>query len=305
MNTPQSGVLPEMNTHALFLTFRINQEAADAAARIRRACAGLPDSNAEIAAIDPAAGLVSVVAFGAEAWGRLFSEPKPTELEPFRAREQAGRIAPSTPADILLHLRAERRDLLFLLARRVRAALGDAVSLVEEVDGFRYLHNRDMTGFVDGTENPQGDERAEVSLVTEPPHAGGSYINMQRYIHDLEKFNGLEVGRQEAVIGRTKSDDEELEGGQKPPSAHISRVVIKQDGEELEILRHSMPYGNSSEAGLVFIAYANTPEHFNRMLDRMLFADDDGTYDHLMDYTRAVTGCAFFAPGLEYLSAIG
>jgi len=185
------------------------------------------------------------------------------------------------------------------------AEFGGSISIVEEINGFRYLENRDLTGFIDGTENPEGDERADVALVAQddPDFAAGSYVNMQRYIHDLHNWETLSVHEQEAAIGRTKADDVELADGVKPPTAHISRVVIEQDGEELEILRHSMPYGDVREAGLLFIAYARTPDNFDRMLDRMVHADADGHYDHLLDYTRAVTGCSFFAPSMEFLES--
>ncbi len=304
MPTPQSGVLPEGNAHALFLTLRIDMAAGDAPQRIRAACATFPALTDEVAALDPQAGLSSVVAFGAGAWDLLYPDTRPALLQPFRAREQGARKAPSTPADLLLHLRAERHDLLHELARRMRSALGDSVLVMEEVAGFRYLDNRDLTGFVDGSENPEGDERAKVALVGEDDavNAGGSYISMQRYIHDLQRWQNMNVSEQELVIGRTKPDDTELPRGLKPASSHISRVVIEENGEELEILRHSMPYGGTDESGLVFVAYARTPEHFDRMLDRMIHADAEGVYDHLMDHTRAVTGCAFFAPSRDFLA---
>jgi putative iron-dependent peroxidase len=306
MSTPQTGILPAANSHALFLTFRIRAQLPDAISRVRRACAAVPELTAEVAALDTEQRLSSVVAVDSGAWDLLFPSRRPTLLRPFRAREQGLRRAPSTPADLLLHLRGERRDLCFELARRCAAQLGDAVALVEEVAGFRYLDDRDLTGFVDGTENPVGEERAAVALVGEedPAFAGGSYIQMQRYIHDLGRWETLKVGEQEPVIGRTKYTDQELPRGVKPPSAHINRVVIEDEGEELEILRHSMPYGGLKEAGLVFIAYARTPDHFDRMLDNMVFEDEEGFYDRLLDFTRPVTGCAFFAPSLDMLAAI-
>lgn len=306
MATPQSGVLPEGNSHALFLTLRIDGGVDDALQRVRSACGALPALTDELAGSDPGATLRSVVAFGSGAWDLLFPVARPAQLDVFRAREDGSRNAPSTPADLLLHIRSERRDLNYELIRQARALLGGGGVAVEEVAGFRYLDNRDLTGFVDGTENPEDDERAEVALVGDEDVAftGGSYIHMQRYVHDLARWEDLAVAEQEVVIGRTKPEDTELPSGVKPPTAHISRVVIKQDGEELEILRHSMPYGYSDEAGLVFIAYGRTPDNFNRMLDRMIYADMDGLYDHLMAYTRAVTGCAFFAPSLEFLAQI-
>jgi putative iron-dependent peroxidase len=306
MTTAQSGVLPEGNSHALFLTLRIDYAANDAVQRVCEACASLPALTEQLAAQDPAARLSSVAAFGAGAWSVLFPGARPAHLRTFRVREDGPRKAPSTPVDVLLHIRSERRDLNHQLAHQMRLALADAVALHEEVAGFSYLDMRDLTGFVDGTENPQGAERAQVALVgdEDAAFAGGSYIDLQRYVHDLPRWEHLNVSAQEVVVGRTKPDDVELPKGVKPPSAHISRVVIEDDGEELEILRHSMPYGNSNEAGLVFIAYARSPDNFDRMLDRMIYADAHGIYDHLMNYTRAVTGCSFFAPSRQMLEQL-
>jgi putative iron-dependent peroxidase len=261
MGQPQSGILPDGSRHAAFLTFRLGA-GEEASGRVRQAAASLPAMTAELAALDPAAGLVSVIAFG--------------------------RRAPATEADVLLHLRADRRDLVFALTRRLRQAMGDAATVIEEVHGFRNFDSRDLTGFVDGTENPQGvEERSEVALVSEGQFAGGSFVNVQRYVHDLTRWESLDV---------------EYPSDQKPPTAHIKRVSIEVDGESLKLLRHSMPYGTADEHGLFFIAYAGRPDSFSRMLEAMIVADDAGHYDHLMDYTRAVTGATFFAPPLESLA---
>ena len=170
-------------------------------------------------------------------------------------------MAPATPADLFLHVRGDRFDLCFELARRVRAQLGEAVRVVEDIHGFRYLDSRDLTGFVDGTENPQGeDDRARVALLSEGPFAGGSYLNIQRYVHDLAKWARVDTAAQEDVIGRTKADDVEFDRDRLPATAHIARVSIKQDGKSLAILRHSMPYGTADEHGLYFVAYAARPD---------------------------------------------
>ena len=168
--------------------------------------------------------------------------------------------------------------------------------------GFRHLGNRDLTGFVDGSENPEGDDRAEVALVKDGPHEGGSFVSLQRYVHDLRRWDALSLGDQEAAVGRTKDTDEEI--AVKAPSAHIARVVIEEDGAELEILRHSMPYGTTSENGLYFVAYGASPAPFRKMLERMVLSAGDGHHDRLLDFTRAVTGCAFFAPSADWLRAL-
>jgi putative iron-dependent peroxidase len=305
MSNPQSGILPESNQHALFITLNV-VEGKKSLRAIRSLCTMVTGMTDEVSAMDASARLTSVLAFGRVIWDALFVSPRPSQLGVFQERRDGPRIAPSTPGDILLHIRSEHPDLNFILARRMMQVLAGSVDLVEEIQGFRYLDSRDLTGFVDGTENPEGEARAEVALIdhSDAVFAGGSYIQMQRYVHDLSCWDALPVGEQEAHIGRTKTDDLEIEDDIKLPTAHISRVVIEDGDEELEILRHSMPYGSTQEAGLLFIAYASTPTHFDRMLESMIIRDKQGHYDHLLDYTRAVTGVAFFAPSVEFLQGV-
>lgn len=302
MSAPQSGILPDGNSHALFVTLDV---AANAASSLRRGVGAIPALTEEIAAAAPEAALRSVLAIGPACWDGLFPDRRPAGLRPFGPFADGGRVAPSTHADILIHLRSERRDLNFELGRKAMAALGGGVSVVEEVAGFRYRDNRDLTGFVDGTENPQGEDRADVALVgaDDPDFAGGSYVSVQRYIHDLPSWEEVPVADQERIIGRTKADNVEFESAAKAPTAHIKRVSVKRDGTSMEILRHSMPYGSVSEHGLYFIAYCDTPDNFKAMLERMIVADGDGNYDHLMRFSRAVTGASFFAPPVEFLRA--
>ena len=191
---------------------------------------------------------------------------------------------------------------------RLRSQLGETVEVMDEVHGFQYLDSRDLTGFIDGTENPQAKkERMEVALIggEDPAFAGGSYVFTQRYIHNLQKWATVPRNEQEKVIGRRKPDSKELPDRVKPPTAHISRVVIEENGEELEIVRHSFPYGTVSEAGLFFIAYTKTLDIPEKMLGRMMGLTRDGLHDHLMDHTRAVSGAHFFAPSLDLLKALG
>ena len=304
MTRPQSGVLPESSSSALFVTLLL-KSGGEALDLVRRSLSAIPRLTSELAQAH-GARVLSVVGVGSEAWDRLFAGRRPQHLAPFPAMQDEARSAPATPADLLLHLRSERRDLNFLLLKRVMERFSGAVEVVEDIEGFRYLDSRDLTGFVDGTENPKGNERATVALVgaEEPEFTGGSYLHIQRYIHDLAKWEAEGVGHQEKAIGRTKVKDEELAGAEKPPTAHISRVVIQEDGEELEILRHSMPYGNASRSGLYFVAYGRTPHPFGKMLRRMVCRDGEGNYDHLLGYIRPVTGASFFAPSLEFLAKV-
>jgi porphyrinogen peroxidase len=177
---------------------------------------------------------------------------------------------------------------------------------MEEVHGFRYLDTRDLTGFIDGTENPKGKERAMAALIgkEDPAFAGGSYAFTQRYVHDLKKWASIPLPEREGAIGRRKKDSKELSAKVKPPTAHISRVVIEENGEELQIVRHSFPYGAVTQAGLFFIAYTKDLAVPEKMLSRMFGTSGDGLHDHLMDFTRAVSGATFFAPSLKVLKSL-
>lgn len=305
MNQAQSGILPEASSQALFIT--LNVQAGDSSLEnCRKMLKACPTLTTALQAAYPDAGLCSTISIGAGCWTALMKSARPAQLMDFQARTLGLLKAPATPADILLHIRSERRDINFELARQILAVAGESVSIHEENPAFRYLDSRDLTGFVDGTENPEGDERADVALVgtEDPEHASGSYVLLQRFVHDLNRWQQLEQADQEKIIGRTRDTDEELDDDSKPESAHISRVVIEDDGEELEILRHSLPYGDSSEHGLMFNAYCANLSIFERMLDSMFDSNNSGVHDKLMEFTEAKTGAYFFAPSLQALKAL-
>jgi len=301
MTKPQSAICADGGDFGLFLTLVL---ADGDVIPVRRVLATLPAMTEALAAELGEPALLSSVAIGAACWSRLTGRELPDGLVPFAALAEGSRKAPATPADLFLHIHSPRVDANLMLARRVMGALGSHVRVAEEVVGFRHLGKRDLTGFVDGTENPEGDERAGVALVKDGPFAGGSFVSLQRYVHDLPRWEGLSLPDQEAAIGRTKETDEEMDDEVKPPSAHIARVVIEEDGEELEVLRHSMPYGTTSENGLYFIAYCASPVPFRKMLERMVLSSGDGHHDRLLDFTRAVTGAAFFAPSAGFLASL-
>ncbi len=302
----QTAICGEAESFAIFLTLDLEHR-AEAATVVRRTAAALAGRTATVSAETGEPALASAIGFGAAAWPRLFGpHPRPASLTPFEALSDGPRRAPATPGDIFVHIHSSRHDANFLLARDVVRGLEGGARLIEEIHGFRHLDGRDLTGFVDGTENAKGDERAPVALVgaEDAAFAGGSYAHVQRYVHDLDRWQGLAVAEQEAAIGRTKADDIELDDAAKPPSAHIARVVIEEDGQELEILRHSLPYGTTTEHGLYFLAYGRSPVPFRTMLNRMVRRDAQGHYDRLLDFTRPVTGAAFFMPSLDFLDTI-
>lgn len=306
MPQPQPGIIPEPSQNALFLILRVLEPATHGPA-VASVAAGVPVLVRKIGAIDPRAKAVCTVGFGSELWDVISPGKQPASLRPFKAIEALGRSAPSTGGDMLLHIISKRQDLNFELAMRIRRQLGEKVEVMEEVHGFRYLDTRDLTGFIDGTENPKGRERAKVALIgsEDPAFTGGSYVFTQRYVHNLKKWATVPEGEQEKVIGRRKRDSRELPDRDKPPTAHISRVVIEEHGEEIEIVRHSFPYGNLSESGLFFIAYSKNLDIPEKMLSRMMGTTGDGLHDHLMEYSQAVSGATFFAPSLAMLRSLG
>jgi putative iron-dependent peroxidase len=303
---PQIGIVPEPAPAAHFLVLRVRARAR-AARAVAQQLSEIPALVAELDPNDRPAQLAANVGIGPELWDALSPGRRPGGLRPFRALDAGGRRAPSTGGDVLLHVTSARRDLTFDVVLRARARLGDRVEVLEDVPAFRYRDGRDLTGFIDGTENPKGDERAAWALVGEEdaPFAGGSYVYTQRYVHDLAKWSRLSVAEQEDVIGRRKPDSEELPDDLKPPTAHVARSNLVVGGEELKIVRQSMPYGDASEHGLFFIAYCRTLDIPEQMLARMMGTSGDGRYDHLMDFSRAVSGAHFFAPALPVLRELG
>jgi putative iron-dependent peroxidase len=247
-------------------------------------------------------GFNLVLGFGADAWARLAPEAaRPPALRPF---EPVGR-APATQHDVWVWLHGTGHDLALDGARAVAAALSPVATLATECPGFVYRDSRDLTGFVDGTENPPVEEGPATALVPDgEPGEGGAHVVAMRWIHDLEAFHALPVAEQEGVIGRTKPDSVELPDDVKPPTAHIARVVIEEGGEELEIYRRSVPYGRVREHGLFFVAFSADPSRFDKMLARMFGTSGDGLHDRLTDFTRPVSGAYYFAPSLEALEAV-
>lgn len=302
----QSGVIAEASPAALFLTY--NQTKHEGAlACVKATLSGIPDLQARFNTEYPEAAVHIVAAVGSCYWSELSPELKPEKLVAFPSLENGELVAPSTPVDLLFHIRSERKDLNFLVAHELNNLLGNSVELVEEIEGFRYLDNRDLTGFVDGTENPEGEHRAEVAVVADddPAFAGGSYIHLQRYVHNLPYWDKQPVKQQEDTIGRTKKDNVEYASAEKALTSHTKRTSLKDaQGNSVEILRHSMPYGDTKECGLLFASYCRTPENFTLMLKSMIEGDGTGHCDHLLKYTRAVTGQAFFAPSVEFLQGL-
>jgi porphyrinogen peroxidase len=252
--------------------------------------------------------LSCVMAFGFDAWDRLFETPRPKDLHPFREINGVHR-AVSTPGDILFHIRAGRMDLCFALASQIMTQLDGVIAVVDEVHGFNYFDDRDLIGFVDGTENPTGQASIDATTIgaEDAGFAGGGYVVVQKYLHDLEAWNALPIGRQQAIIGRTKLDDIELDDAVKPTWAHNALTTIAENGEELDIVRDNMPFGEvgKGEYGTYFCGYARSPHRIEQMLENMFVGRPPGNYDRLLDFSSAVTGGLFFIPTTDFLDGFG
>jgi porphyrinogen peroxidase len=304
---PQTVVAP-LTRAAIFLVVSIRQD-QDPYALLRSFFADLAGLIRAVEFRDIEAGLTCVTGVGSDAWDKLFGSPRPAELHPFREIRSGDRHAISTPGDILFHIRAKRVDLCFELTAQIMERIGDAVSVADEVQGFRYFEDRDVIGFVDGTENPRGDAAREAAIVgdEDPTFAGGSYVIVQKYLHDMKGWNALPVETQERIIGRRKLSDIELDDAEKPASAHNALTVIEENGRELKILRDNMPFGRPGhgEFGTYFIGYSRTPRITETMLQNMFVGRPPGNYDRLLDFSRAVTGSLFFVPSATFLDNLG
>jgi putative iron-dependent peroxidase len=303
---PQA-VLAPLTRAAIFLVVSLKPELANRAT-IRGFCAGFSGLVRAVGFRNIEAGLSCVMGIGSTAWDTLFGQPRPAELHPFREFHAGTRHAMATPGDLLFHIRAKRMDMCFELATHIMAGISDATLPVDEVHGFRYFDDRDIIGFVDGTENPQGTLASDSAIIgaEDAAFAGGSYVIVQKYLHDLTGWNALSTEAQELIIGRKKLSDIELDDAVKPTCAHSALTVIEENGKEVKILRDNMPFGRASEGefGTYFIGYCRTPRITEQMLENMFVGRPPGNYDRLLDFSRAVTGNLFFVPSGTFLDDV-
>ncbi|WP_153912721.1 Dyp-type peroxidase [Shewanella sp. TC10] len=302
MPREQLGVCAEGNLHSVYLMFNANDGVET---QLRPCLANVAQYIYELSDQYADSAFNGFVAIGANYWDTIYGEQRPAQLRPFPAMQEGNRDAPAIEYDLFMHIRCDRYDILHLVANEISQMFEGLVELIEEERGFRFMDSRDLTGFVDGTENPKGRSRQEVALVADEDAAfkGGSYVHVQKYAHNLSKWNRLPQKKQEDIIGRTKQDDIEYASEDKPLTSHIKRVNLKDaDGNSMEILRQSMPFGSLREQGLMFISTCSKPTHFEEMLRSMVYGDGHGNHDHLMQFTKALTGSSFFAPSLDFLA---
>ena len=300
----QSVILPLPSDHARFIVLRLKDLMID---ELKEKLEDLFTTRDRLITQHPNAQIKTAVAFGPDLWMQLYNQ-SPVGFKQL-APIQGSFEMPVVPADVLIHIASQRSDICFTLSQAFFDGIQDKVEVLDERVCFRYFDGRDLTGFIDGTENPQfPDDRAETALLAEDAgiFADGSFVFAQRYIHDLDKWKRLKVDAQENVMGRSKLESIEMDDDVKPENAHIARVVIEDDkGEEMEILRHSLPYGDGKgEQGLFFIAYTKNLAIIDNMLEHMFGTTGDGIHDRLLHFVTAVDGAYFFAPSEELLEEV-
>jgi putative iron-dependent peroxidase len=292
---------------AIFLVITINP-GDDHRATVLSLCADLSALLRGVGFRNLDGALSCIMGIGSDAWDRLFGGPRPAELHSFQEILSGPRHAVSTPGDLIFHIRAKRMDLCFELAMQIMARLKGAVGTADEVQGFRYFDERDVLGFVDGTENPTGNMAADAVFIggEDPAFAGGSYVIVQKYLHNLEAWNNLSTEAQEKIIGRSKLSDIELDDSVKPTSAHNALTTIEENGVEIKILRDNMPFGSPGrgEFGTYFIGYSRSPRTIEKMLENMFIGRPPGNYDRILDFSTPVTGNLFFIPTSTFLDGI-
>ncbi len=306
-----SSALPQpvatgLTSAAIFLVVTLNP-GSEHDHTVRALCADFSGLLRGVGFREQEGRLSCVMGIGSAAWDRLFGQPRPAHLHPFREIKGVHH-AVSTPGDLLFHIRAMRMDLCFELATRLMRRLDGAATVVDEVHGFKYFDNRDLLGFVDGTENPVDQAAVDATTIgaEDPAFAGGSYVIVQKYLHDLKAWDAIPVEQQERIIGRAKLSDIETPDDEKASYAHNVLTSIEEDGESLEILRDNMPFGDvgKGEFGTYFIGYARDPAVTEKMLDNMFVGNPPGNYDRLLDVSRAVTGTLFFVPSATFLDGV-
>ena len=298
-----------LSRSAVFVVMAAGERDADLA-RVREVLGAVGDLVTNVGFRDLNGRLSCVVGIGSALWDRLSPARRPVDLHPFSPIRGPVHTAPSTPGDLLFHIRAEREDMTFELERQLLDLIGDAAEIVDETTGFRYFDARDLLGFVDGTANPNGAELSDAALIgadADADFAGGSYVVVQKYLHDMAGWAALSTEEQEAIIGRTKIDNIEIDDDAAPRKSHKSLSTIEDDdGGELDILRDNMPFGRpgAGEFGTYFIGYSGRLWVIEQMLKRMFVGAPPGSYDRLLDFSTAITGTTFFVPTAAMLDAL-
>ncbi len=291
MNKAQTGIFIEGTDHHRFLEFRLPLLHTD---NLKFLIQKEVSDNKKPPYV--------VFGFGRSFAKALFTEI-PEDLIDFPEMGKAGsnQYAQSTQADFFVWIHGSREDLVFDKAREITAALGKDATLAVDVRGFKYHENHDLIDFEDGTANPKTPQDKSAAAQNSE---GSSILLTQKWVHDLDAFNALDIAEQEKIVGRTKIENIELEGDDMPENSHISRTDVSVDGMAQKIYRRSMPFGNISELGLYFVAFACATQRLHIQLERMYGLADDDLYDALTDYSKAATSSYWYVPSFDILKKL-
>lgn len=297
MTLDSQNVTDYPNSNTIFMVWKLKDE-MDYIPVFKRICALVINLNNSASDRFPNQNVSCVMGIGCEAWKKLkLPKPLPKELKTFKEIKGDKHTAISTEGDLHFHLRGENKSICFDMAWSISKILSDVADSIVEVHGFKYWDSRSVIGFVDGTENPHGSDRDFFAKIgdEDSQYKGGSYLFVQKYIHNMEAWTQLSVEQQEKVIGRTKANDIEMTDDGKPRNSHSALANI---GDDKKIVRDNMPFGSPSqnEFGTYFISYASTFSTTKKMLEHMFVGNPKGNYDKLLDFSTAKTGTLFFVP---------
>ena len=293
MASPQTGIFALGTASHAWLEF----DAVDPAggpALVRRV-AELREPRTTIGGVNLVAG------FRPELWATVTADSPVPGLTGFNAPlvSPTGVELAATQHDVVAWITGATYDVVFDLARGVAAAIADVARLAHEMVGWPYHHDLDLTGFIDGTENPTLIEATEVALIPAgSPGANGSILLLQQWEHDVSAWESLPVAAQEAVIGRRKLDSEELDP--KPSGSHVARTDQDQFGK---IFRRNIAYGSVSRHGTIFVGFSADQRPLQRMLESMI-GMEDRQVDDLTSFARALTGAYYFVPSADALAGL-
>lgn len=297
MTFPQPGIFALGTRSHHHLQFDLTGDPADA----------VPAVNRIREAANTVAGVNVVAGFGPSLWARLAPDHAPDDIGDFVAIDGVdGFTIPAAQHDLWLWLHGATPDAVFTIARIAARELGPCARVAAEEPCFTFGMSQDLTGFEDGTENPPLDEARDVATIApDAPCGGGSVVLLQKWVHDLDGFEAMELADREQVIGRTLYDSVELGPDVQSPHSHVSRVVIEDDeGDELEVFRRSTSFGGVLEHGLMFLAFSADRARLQRMLERMA-GHEDGLRDRLTEFSTPVASAWYVAPPLDVLRALG
>jgi len=306
MSINSQNVLDYPNNNTIFMVWNFRKGIVVKAA-FKKLCELIGNLNNSANTRFPNAKASVVLGIGYDAWHLLdLRQPLPKEFEAFTPIAGAKHTAVATKGDLHLHIRSDEYSFCVDAAMVITDTLNNVAEGVEEIHGFRYWDSRSILGFVDGTENPQGTDRQYFGIVgkEDPCYEGGSYLFVQKYLHDMDAWKLLPVNEQEKVIGRSKTDDIEMPDGVKPSNSHSALANV---GDDFKIVRDNMPFGNVStnNMGTYFIAYASSFQTIKKMLTNMYIGSPEGNYDRILDFSIPKTGTLFFVPTFEMLDSFG